>query len=340
MFFNYFLASLAVYLCVYVTCASGTLVNVSHSPFVCDIAAKLISDGYLRAYLWSKAQHELGIKSDIGELATDPFIKVFYGGRGFGFSAYSIDNIPIFYQRIWKNGNSAIRNTFYNQMISRLPKGFCEQSGVKCNPDMFDYEEEEFESLVRNASTHTKIQPRMFTFVRKPISHFISGLREYYFLRDYHDKHVDIVSPQELGYFLHAFLDVTNLAARRRFVQPYQGHLNIIPHVYPQATTFREIYGPLLIGHLETFDSDWELIQNAFGIKVRINKEAGARVASKDLNKVGEHWNLLAEYHPRFVRALCWLLVPDFLCLNYPFPPACEDVPYTFAYYGGGLGNK
>ena len=260
------------------------LMNITRAPYVCDFAKKVIDSHHLRIHLWGEAQKEMGMVPNYRELAGSEFINEFFGGKGFGFSAYNVDNKPVFYHRIWKNGNSAIRNSFWyalkDKNIVKCP------TGTQCDMTVFDYEEKDFAAMNTSAS---KLGPiSLFTFIRRPVSHFISGLREYYFLRDYHDKQVDVVPVQELAHFLRDFIDVANPEARDVFVKPYRGHLNLIPHVYPQATTFREEYGQIVIGRMENFQSDWDKMQTAFGITMPSNKEFGTRVASLDLNKITE----------------------------------------------------
>lgn len=319
-------------------CAYGIL-NTSFPPYVCDFAHQVQTSSDLRVRLWAMAQKEIGIVPDFARLRNATFIDEFYGGRAFGYSVYVVDNKPISYTRIWKNGNSAIRASFflYTRSVHKN-KGFCPDGGDKCTPEDFDFLEKDYDAVSKKYTEMTNHSIQTFSFIRRPVSHFLSGLKEYYWIRNYRavrpELKKELVTPSDLALFLHSFLDVTNTAPQGVFTAPYQGHLNTIPHVYPQATIFREKYGKHLIGRMESFQEDWREIQDAFGIDVPIRKEYGERESSKDAAQVGASWAKLLSNRPQYLRALCWLLLPDFLCFNYQLPEQCEDILYhlRFAY--------
>ena len=318
--------------------SSYALLNITSSPYTCDFGNQVLNSRDLQSRLWGMAQQELGIVPDFEALRNNVFVKEFYGGRNFGFSAYVVNNKPVFYTRIWKNGNSGIRVSLFVHAREKDPNNFCPKGGNKCTPDDFDYKEEGHEEVAEKLVKQTGNPINSFSFIRRPISHFLSGLREYYFIRNYRASRPELkkeyVSPSDLAIFLRSFVDVTRPAPKGVFTAPYAGHLATIPHVYPQATIFRESYGSHVLGRMENFSADWRQMQRAFGIDVPIRKEFGDRESSKDAAKVGESWTTLMAHRPEYTRALCWLLLPDYLCYNYPLPVQCEDMVHKlkFAY--------
>lgn len=313
------------------------LINATHAPFVCDFADQVRNNPDLSARLWAMAQRELGINPDIDALRNDSFIRDFYGNRGFGFTAHEFNQKPVFYTRIWKSGNTAIRVSLFVYARSINPENFCPGGGNRCSPDDFDFDEENFIKVATDYHTRTRNGINSFSFIRRPVSHFISGLKEYFYLSNSvsveNEKTPAIVSPKVLAEFIYALVDVTNRPPPGVFTEPLdRAHYMHIPYTFPQATAFRSTYGPLLIGRMEHFAEDWRTIQDAFGIDVPINKEFGQRESSKDTAKVGASWARLISSRPEYLRAMCWLLLPDFLCYNYQLPSQCDDIVYNMRY--------
>jgi hypothetical protein len=313
------------------------LLNTSYPPYVCDLAHQVQTSADLRVRLWGMAQKEIGIQPDFAKLRNSSFIDDFYGGHDFGYSIYVVNDRPIQYTRIWKNGNSGIRASFFVHTRSvHKNNAFCPDGGNKCTPDDFDHLEKDYDTVSKSHEAATNRSMQSFSFIRRPVSHFLSGLKEYYWVRNYRaarpEQKKELVTPADLALFIRSFLDVTNTAPQGVFITPLQGHLNVIPHVYLQSTVFRERYGRHLIGRIESFQEDWQEIQAALGIDVPIKKEYGERESSKDAAQVGASWNTLLTHRPQFLRALCWLLLPDFLCFNYQLPKQCEDTVYHLRY--------
>lgn len=333
----------AIYMCLLSWLVDNNAVhaymNTTSGTYVCSFARNVQKNNELKAYLWGKAQEAIGIQPDYGKLKDSPFLQQFYGGRSFGFSAYIIHDKPVLYQRIWENGNSAIRVSFFVYLRDIHPKSnFCYRGGEKCIPENFDFTEASYKRVTEMLSKRATKAPSMFTFVRRPISHFVSGLREYYYLRDYHNDHEDMVNVEELALFLRTLLDVNSEPPDNVFAKPFQGHINLVPHMYPQATTFREQYGSVMVGKMEEFSKDWRLMQADMGIDTPIKQEYGVRPSSKDGHKVGDNWTKLVTAQPAYLRALCWLLLPDFMCFNYPLPTQCEDIVYTMKHGNWSVG--
>jgi hypothetical protein len=282
------------------------------------------------------AQREIGIKPNLTLLRTAPFIDTFYGGAAFGFTAHAFQNRPVFYTNIWKSAHTAIRVSMYVHARGVSPdKGFCPKGGRTCAVEDFDHLEEEYDSVAQQYTAMTNQSIQTFSFIRKPVSHFLAGLKEYMYLKHQHAHPAassanKTVTPSDLAHFLHAFLDVTSPAPEGVFSK--EAHGSTIPYVFPQATSFREKYGKHLIGRIENFAEDWRKIQEEFGINVPIKKEYGLRESSKDVAHVGISWGRLMSARPQYLRALCWLLLPDFLCFNYQLPSQCEDIVFHMHY--------
>jgi hypothetical protein len=281
------------------------------------------------------AQREIGITPNLTMLRSAPFIDTFFGGAGFGFTAHAFQNRPVFYTNIWKSAHTAIRVSMYVYARGIAPdKDFCPKGGRTCALEEFDHVEEDYEAVAQQYTAMTNSSIQTFSFIRRPVSHFLSGLKEYVYLKQHH-AHPAVsvnttVTAGDLARFLHAFLDVTKPAPEGIFSK--EAHASAIPYVFPQATSFREKYGRHLIGRIENFAEDWRKIQDEFGINVPIKKEYGLRESSKDTARVGASWAKLMTARPQYLRALCWLLLPDFLCFNYQLPSQCEDIAFHMHY--------
>jgi len=288
----------------------------------------------LRVQLWANAQKEIGIKPNYEELRKSDEITRFYGGFSFGFSAFIFNNTPVFYTRIWKNANSGIRTSFFVNNRANNRGNFCPKGGTNCTPVDFDYLEENYETVAREHEIKTNNSIKSFSFVRRPLSHFQSGLTEYFWLWNLRANNapgdaIGKLDPEKLQRFLHALIDVTKPPPDKVFT-PYESRRINVAHVFPQATVFREKYGPHLIGRLETFDEDWRSIEKEFGITSPMKKELGKRQSSADEAQVIPAWNQLLSQRPEYLRALCWLLLPDFFCYNYPLPTECQNIAYSY----------
>lgn len=309
---------------------TAVVFRVTEEPYVCEFAKEVRENPDLRAKLWANAQKEIGITPNFDELRKSYPVADFYN-HSFGFSAHVFNDTPVVYTRIWKNANSGIRVSLFVNAKARDPENFCPKGGSQCTPQNFDYKEEDYSAIMTELKRKTNHTTKSFSFIRNPLSHFRSGLTEYFWLWNYGARTpsdaIGRLTPHKLKRFLHTFIDATKPPPKKVFT-PYGSHPYNIPHVYPQATVFREQFGPHLIGQIESFDEDWRTIQREFGITAHIWKEMGKREASNDKANVVPSWNALFSKQTKYLRAMCWILLPDYFCFNYQLPVECQDITY------------
>eukprot|EP01036_Dinobryon_divergens_P022949 gene22949-31255_t len=187
----------------------------------------------------------------------------------------------------------------------------------------------------------------IFTFVRDPFKHFESGLAQAGESTSFHNKKFNNVldwkfnSTNELKYYLNKLLDF-NVA----FNESSDMRLNALVHIYPMA-------GVLLnhvidfIGRLETFQSDWnEKIVPKYNLSIpfdfsegvhasAINHPSGIHASNASLNhgdpqNVRLYYRLLLKQEPSYARAICNLVLIDYVCLpSYKLPRECEFLQHA-----------
>jgi hypothetical protein len=162
------------------------------------------------------------------------------------------------------------------------------------------------------------------------MSHFNSGLREFVFRVLRHgDTRRKIAeqgtfSEQKVRALLTAMINGTAL-------YPHADVSNAVYHAFPQVARLYPTGETLFIGRLESFASSITDIGHRFGLSsfFDVQTARGAHLSSQDPDGVGASLKALLAKEPRYQRALCWLLLPDYACLGYALPPQCEGIGVT-----------
>ena len=113
-----------------------------------------------------------------------------------GVGLYNISNRPVTYAKVWKAGNEAIRANLYAE----------ECKSVTRNKRPFAQHEHKTSSdFRRQLRTDFKVDNTdIFTFGREPISHFVSGLAEYYF-RCFKARQVSVDAVREVSHCIQCY---------------------------------------------------------------------------------------------------------------------------------------
>lgn len=186
--------------------------------------------------------------------------------------------------------------------------------------------------LLSEAGAKYNATPKVFTFIRDPLSHFVSGVVECYTRFHFRKAHPSA----EEGLALQNSSEArATLKRARKIIESivsldsasrakYISH--DVTHYGNQVHTLLE-FQPEFIGHLEDMQQDWGHIMAELGAKdVSLRQEQTHAVTSGDL--LGIKRALLDLFHkePRYLRAVCRFLIPDYLCLRYPLPEPCRDM--------------
>ena len=257
-----------------------------------------VTNEWRQAKLWNRARKLLDLAVADGEALVDPKQKDV--ARRF-YTQCGLQNLALM------NGNS---------VYVRIPKNG--NNNIRCNLASFPGEQEELKCLrqvdgLKLVSSGVKV----WTFVREPISRFVSGYTEVEF-RNRDDPKVQEHFKHKLG---------TKERFREYVVSMLDGHrVHAIFHTYSQSwigTTF-----PVLnAGKIENMEEDWSALQVWLGLRAPqpFNKNCSTHPTSSDPLATSAAARQALEEDPALLNALCALLLPDFLNFHYQLPSACLD---------------
>jgi hypothetical protein len=174
----------------------------------------------------------------------------------------------------------------------------------------------------------------VFTFVRDPMTRFMSGFseavfREFWFKRKQHSLQLNVSDAKS---YLTTFLN---------YEHPIAG----LEHVQPMAGAFFHFRIDIL-GRLESFREDWaSKVQAAYNLSsTTLNEEVGQHATSQNHPRSRESKSLeeldphnarralaqLFEQEVAFLRAVCHLILVDYVCLPmYALPLECQHLNRT-----------
>ena len=168
---------------------------------------------------------------------------------------------------------------------------------------------------------------KAFTFVREPISRFLSGYAEleyaamvgknwprFDFLAEQLTKHA-VGSPERAGAFVDEFL---------------RTGIDSNGHVRPQLEFFMPIGGcsmPMnFVGKTERLEEDWERMFAMWNETLPSYREIALHGHSdRDEHAMETFLNLPSSR--RYMQALCWIFLADFAVFKYDLPEQCQQEP-------------
>lgn len=170
---------------------------------------------------------------------------------------------------------------------------------------------------------------KTFTFLRDPLGHFLSGLVESYF------KKLGAGSKPNMTSAL-----VARMNGRRASYHKARKILDSLIFGNDHMFLIRELaqsnhfsvqsysllkWKPMVIGYLENFDADWIRINKALGVNISYFPRSEHPTSNDPMNL--KH-SLLAVLNkqPRYMRAVCRLLMVDYICLQYQLPDVCANM--------------
>jgi len=192
---------------------------------------------------------------------------------------------------------------------------------------------------IDSAATYDTVELQ-FTFVRDPLARFVSGYSEIMYrsedlrgpppLPDNHyDNYHEHVPPYTFVDYDYASQD-----RARAFINDLLSGVNsdTDKHVYPQVGALRRVkkdssYFPPLgfVGALESFGNDWDTLSELGGFSyLPYDYSMGMHPTSTSTAR--DAMSALLAHDMRYLRALCFLLAPDFACLGYALPQNCTDL--------------
>lgn len=253
-------------------------------------------------------------------------------GHSWGASLFFINGSAFAYEYIFKGNSENIHRAYADQEdISKTVHSWKEKRQVymASSPSKLKHK-----AQAKYNTTDIKV----FTFMRDPLSHFISGLVESHF-RSFGIKNRNMsdtflaqtIKSNQVGFkFAHHMLDgiLFDTDDNRKFISD---HLADCTHFAVQSYSLIE-WKPDVIGYLENFQDDWQRVNSFLGLNVTYQD------SSPELSHptVGDPMNLKASllevlhHMPKYMRAVCRLLMVDYVCLRYTLPRECADMMTMF----------
>lgn len=251
-----------------------------------------------QAKLWNRARKWLELHVADDEVLVDPEQKDV--ARRF-YTQCGLKNLAVM------NGNS---------VYVRIPKNG--NNNIRCNLEGFPGEAEDLKCLHQHEGLKlVGSGVKVWTFVREPISRFVSGYTEV----EFRNQNTEKIQKR----FKHA------LGTKERFreyvVSMLEGRrVHAIFHTYSQSWIGTE-FPVLNAGKIENMEEDWDSLQVWLGVRAPkpFDKACSTHPTSRDpLGTTAAAHQALHE-DPALLNALCALLLPDFLNFHYELPTACLE---------------
>jgi len=268
--------------------------------------------GVARAQLASSAQCNFALSRRMWAAAGDAsfqesWLQFSSGGLAIGCDDISSNIKCLLYANIWKAGNNAIRHS--------LTTGLARNFMLNLKHLLVDKAKyKELEELRRSSLCARGAVS--FTFVREPLSHFLSGFTEYAFRAWKGLTEIDTT-------FAKATL-MTILGGRKPNVT---GGSSLF-HVYPMSGVLSAGWRFDWVGVLEHADSAWEELANFSRSELvrntKLDSSLGAHPTSSDPQGARAAMVAVLRREPELRGRLCSLLLADFACFGYDIQ-ACRD---------------
>ncbi|KAG1672601.1 hypothetical protein FOA52_002081 [Chlamydomonas sp. UWO 241] len=317
-----------------------------------QLATPLVLTDKAVRFFWSEARREAGVPQ-IRPVAMR-FARRTASVLSFGcFGLYTSTSRKAVYVRQPKVGNDNIKCNL--QMTPGFPSGVLTREQTR--PEIHSIElgrDAGLEAFQCQDAVVIGSATPLFTYVREPISKFISAYSEIEFRNvieknttygfDYESE--TLGSPQRFAVFVRWLLRGRMWTqAKRR--EEHAGMKDVLGetemyHMMLSSGMFKWLakpgIGKIYVGHLESLEDDWSATLSTFGLGPRpLDRTLCQHPSSSD--ELGTKAGAMAalEADPALQRALCWILLPDFAAFGYELPPACSGLS---VHGRGGAGCK
>jgi hypothetical protein len=287
-----------------------------------------LTGGVLETYLYG-AYRDTFLQPKGGNIGNNLGVYQLFRGTCTGY----VGSVRLVYVRVWKGGN----DTLCRMLKNLSNEGEKDPGGRR---------------LFKQSPSPPTV---VFTFVRDPLNHFISGYSEIEY-RTGHKRVKDIFVEKERGRF---FGMASNTVERARafivdFVGGRLGGTVLDGHAFPQiaflsrARPLRgvpsDFFAVDFVGKLENFDEDWCALGHLAALKSGVDALSfldlwpptperanthqmtdshSGNTARKVMEEILDSSSSDPSANLKHLIALCRVLLPDYVCFRYALPPPC-----------------
>lgn len=259
-----------------------------------------------------------------------------------GFSVANVSGRVVAYKRIWKCANNQFRAWMLETADKcdepRLRpeganKGVVKLFNKNVHMDMRQATFQIFHGLFKKA--HPKVKLRVIAWVREPMSHFMSGMREWLFRVDKAKRTSSnpYFSQKDVEEVL---VELVNSSMSYIYIDGTPFGISAAVHLTPISSRFNAHSTlDLSIGQLEHFADDLKTLVGDIPTLYKAGTSelnTAEHITSGDPNNVEKHLHTIFRENMAMQRAFCWLLLPEYICFDYALPEACVgiDIPREF----------
>ena len=297
------------------------------------------STKFLSTNNFRKAQEEIALSVNQGskQSAPVPWAGVFYN-TDWGANLYNISGVAVSYNVVFKVNSENIHNSLashdYQHQLDPIDLRLDWKKHVKRYKSASLHELRAKQVAVHGPNSLL----RSFTFVREPLEHFISGLVESYFRGLGFGPHPQLKGEKHMESFAKAVTAnqvdmnmtihiVNNLIYGQNHLF-LKNNLKQWKHFYPQFFAIRK-WQPEFVGYLDEFDEDWARMQSKLNVNIKYSSDM-SHITQGDVFGFKKTLKRLFQEDHRYMRAMCHLLIRDYICLGFDLPVACADMYDTY----------
>lgn len=302
--------SVVSFLLIFFLCVRAGPRNFSDLSKICRVLRRNENIDFAH----SMAKKELGLNIHNSSTSGDLIEYQQFFFANFGAELFEDCNGRVAYCTIWKANSENIYWAFHTKEKGRGYSDTIKSIEMLNNVSLSKYNR----------------TPLRFTFVREPLKHFISGATEAYMQKmifpsrvvdkntsDYLIAHYS-VTPKIAAYIIKSlvqfdFHSLDRLLAARK-------------HMATQIYTVLN-FEPQFIGRVDDMSTDWEKAMQFLGYPGQLlPNENRHPLTHSDFLSVKMSFMKLFNTHPKYLRAMCWMLLADYKCLDYELPQGCADM--------------